>query len=465
MRSSASLVAAALVALAGCGPDDDAAVRATEGVLAGTVSYRERVALPADAMIGVRLEDVSRADVAATVLAEQRIAAEGRQVPVPFELRYPAERIEANRTYGVRAEIRAADGELMFTTTTHHGVLQGGEAPSGPVDILLERVSGGDAAAASDATITGDSWRLTAIRRPGAAEEPVGPDPEYTVQFGADGRYSGRAHCNSFTGGYERAAPGEITIRAGAATLAACLTPSIADEFLRALASVTSYEVTGDQLRLAYNTGGELTFVRAPPQAAAAPGVEGTFAEPGRTYVYDCDGDLSFTVRPGAGEVAFWAPESLGGAYQVLSMTRAASGVRYQEGDTVFWTKGDLATIEIGGQRFVDCRSNPSKVPWADAKRRGAIFRGLGQEPGWFVEIFADRLALVTDTGTNRTEAKHSGAVVDAGRMTYRTAEGPEVTIVIDRQPCADIMSGEPFEAAVTASIENRTLKGCGRFL
>src|SRR5262245_6912003 len=199
MRSSGSLIAAALVALAGCGPGEDTSVQAAEGVLAGTVGYRERMALPPDATIDVRLEDVSRADVAATVLAEQRIAAEGRQVPIPFELRYPVERIEQNRTYGVRAEIRAADGQLMFTTTTPHGVLQGGAAPSGPVDILLERVRGGDAAAASDGTITGDPWRLVAIRRPGAAEEPVGPDPEYTVQFGADGRYSGRAHCNNFT--------------------------------------------------------------------------------------------------------------------------------------------------------------------------------------------------------------------------------------------------------------------------
>jgi heat shock protein HslJ/uncharacterized membrane protein len=326
-----------------------------------------------------------------------------------------------------------------------------GAAPPGDI--------GGGAAAASNATITGEPWRLVAIQRPGAAEEPVGPDAEYTVQFAADGRYSGRAHCNSFTGGYEGAAPGKLTIRAGAATLAACPPPSIADEFLRALASVTSYQINGDDLRLTYNSSGELEFVRIVEQAAAAP-------EAGRTFVFDCDGGVSFTVRFGPGEMALWAPESLGGSYQVLSIARSGSGARYAEGDTVFWNKGDLATIEIGGQRFVDCRSNPSKVPWADAKRRGATFRGLGQEPGWFVEIFPDRLALVTDYGTNRTEAKHAGPILDdAGRTVYRTAEGRAVTIGIERQACADIMSGEPFEAAVTATVDNRTLRGCGRFL
>lgn len=323
----------------------------------------------------------------------------------------------------------------------------------------VPRASGDAAAAASDGTITGEPWRLVAIQRPGAAVEPVGPDPEYRVQFGADGRYSGRAHCNSFTGGYERAAPGQLTIRTGAATLAACPLPSIADEFLRALASATRYAVDGSELRLTYNTGGELRFVRTEEPAAAAPAV-------GQTFVYDCDGDVSFTVRTGADEMALWAPESLGGLYQVLSRVRAASGAQYREGDTLFWNKAELATFEIGGQRFVDCRSNPSKVPWADAKRRGATFRGVGQEPGWFVEVFPDRLALVTDYGTNRTEAKHSGPIVDdAGRTLYRTSEGREVTIGIDQQACADSMSGEPFEAAVTATVDNRTLKGCGRFL
>jgi putative lipoprotein len=448
----------ALAALVGCRPADDAAVQgASEGILAGTVTYRERMALPSDATIEVRLEDVSRADAPATVLAEQRVAAEGRQVPIPFELRYPADRIEANRSYGVRAQIHASGGELMFTTTLHHAVLQGGAAPAGSIEVVVQRAQG--VVGASDGTITGEPWRLVAIRRPGAPEESVGPDPQYTIAFGADGRYSGRAHCNSFTGAYERPAPGELGIRPGAATLAACPGPSIADEYLRALASSTRYEVSGDELRLAYNTSGELRFISEPRQAAAAP-------EVGRTFVFDCEGDLSFTVRTGPGEVALWAPQSLGGAYRVLSITRSASGARYQEGDTVFWNEGDLATFELGGRRYVDCRSNSSKVPWADAARRGVTFRALGNEPAWYVEIFPDRLAIVTDLGTNRTELAHGGAVVEGARTTYRAAaDGREATVVIDRRACADTMSGEAFEAAATVSFENRTFVGCGRFL
>jgi putative lipoprotein len=312
----------------------------------------------------------------------------------------------------------------------------------------------------SNATITGQAWRLAAIRRPGSVEERVGAEPQYTVEFGADGRYSGRAHCNSFTGSYERPGPGALQIRAGAATLAACPAPSLGDEYLRALASVTEYRVSGEGLRLSYNTSGELTFIReAVATAAAAP-------EAGRTFVYDCDGEVSFTLRTGPGEVALWAPDSLGGAYQVLSLVRSASGARYQESDTVFWSSGDLATFEFGGQRYADCRSNPRKVPWADAARRGATFRALGNEPAWYVEIFPERIALVTELGTKRTELRRGGVIVDGARTTYRGAvDGREATVVVERRACADSMSGEGFEAAATVTFESRTLRGCGRFL
>jgi uncharacterized membrane protein/membrane-bound inhibitor of C-type lysozyme len=311
----------------------------------------------------------------------------------------------------------------------------------------------------ADAAITGEIWRLVGLRRPGAAEEPVGAEPQYTVEFGADGRYLGRAHCNGFTGGYELAMPAELRIRAGAATPAACPQPSIADEYLRALASASRYAVSGDELRLAYNTSGELRFIREPPQATAAP-------ETARTFVYDCDGGVSFTVRTGPGEVALWAPAALGGAYQVLSLVRAASGARYEEGDTAFWSRGDLATLEFAGRRYVDCRSNPRAVPWADAKRRGATFRALGNEPAWYVEVFPERLAIVRELGTKRTELPHGGALVEGARTTYRAAaDGLEATVVIERRACADSMSGEGFEAAATITFEDRTLRGCGRFL
>jgi putative lipoprotein len=83
----------------------------------GTVTYRERIALPPTAVIKVQLADVSRADAPAIVLGEQVILAAGNQVPFKFEITFDPARIEASHTYAVQARIED-DGKLRFISTT-----------------------------------------------------------------------------------------------------------------------------------------------------------------------------------------------------------------------------------------------------------------------------------------------------------------------------------------------------------
>src|SRR3546814_10253232 len=54
--------------------------------VSGSVTYRERIALPPTARIEVKLDDVSLADAPSRTLASQRFAAEGKQVPFAFAL-------------------------------------------------------------------------------------------------------------------------------------------------------------------------------------------------------------------------------------------------------------------------------------------------------------------------------------------------------------------------------------------
>ena len=86
----------------------------------------------------------------------------------------------------------------------------------------------------------------------------------------------------------------------------------------------------------------------------------------------------------------------------------------------------------------------PEQGPWADAKRRGATFRALGNEPAWYVEIFADRLVSSRSSARSGPSSSMAGAIVEGRRTTYRAAaDGFEATVVIDRRACADSMSGE----------------------
>jgi putative lipoprotein len=82
----------------------------------GQISYRERIALPPGSTATATVSDVSRADVAAPVLAEIEIP--GTQVPIAFSLDVPTAQMTERGRYALRATIRDAAGDLRWTTDT-----------------------------------------------------------------------------------------------------------------------------------------------------------------------------------------------------------------------------------------------------------------------------------------------------------------------------------------------------------
>jgi putative lipoprotein len=89
---------------AACAVVAAASLTAQGARVSGTVTYRERVALTPRAAVEITLEDVSRADAAANVIARLRLESPG-QPPIAFELPYDASRIDPRRRYAVRAQI------------------------------------------------------------------------------------------------------------------------------------------------------------------------------------------------------------------------------------------------------------------------------------------------------------------------------------------------------------------------
>jgi uncharacterized lipoprotein YbaY len=108
------------------------------GVLTGTVNYLQRIALPPASVIEVHLEDVSRADAPAQVLASQTITTAGENVPIPFMLTYDPAQIDPRFTYGLRVRITTG-GELRWINTEHIAVLTGG-APTTGVEVIVQPV-------------------------------------------------------------------------------------------------------------------------------------------------------------------------------------------------------------------------------------------------------------------------------------------------------------------------------------
>jgi membrane-bound inhibitor of C-type lysozyme/uncharacterized membrane protein len=182
----------------------------------------------------------------------------------------------------------------------------------------------------------------------------------------------------------------------------------------------------------------------------------------GKTMVYECVG-YDFVARLGPGEMAVWLQDR----YTILSQVRSASGVRYEEGDTVFWTKGEEAMLQVGNQRFTECRLVPGRVPWEDARRRGVEFRAVGNEPDWYLEIQPGRHVLfVGGNGMQRVLVPEPGEVtLGSTRIYHAITETNDLRVEIVDELCSDTMKGNTFPSQVTVDLNGTTLWGCGRSL
>lgn len=93
----------------------ETAVKASYRIV-GSVTYRERVALPQKSVVTISLEDISLADRPSVRIAERSITPGRHQVPIKFVLEVDPARLEDNHRYAVRADIRDVRGNLLWTT-------------------------------------------------------------------------------------------------------------------------------------------------------------------------------------------------------------------------------------------------------------------------------------------------------------------------------------------------------------
>lgn len=132
--------------------EDGGEVGTMDNVVTGTVRYMQRSALPPNATLTVRLLDVSRQDVAATTIAEQRTPTAGKQVPFSFDLVYDRSKIIERNSYVVRAEIYSGD-RLLFTTDTAYPVITQGNPRN--VEITVVPVGSGQGGGQRDNVVRG----------------------------------------------------------------------------------------------------------------------------------------------------------------------------------------------------------------------------------------------------------------------------------------------------------------------
>lgn len=243
----------------------------------GTATFRERIALPPDAVFEATLEDASRAD------APERVVARARRAPAPnppitFVLTYEASRIRPNRTYVVRATIRAGD-RLMFTTSDVYRVLTRGTTDT--VSLML-RSAGAVApqspggAAGAVAPLQKTDWKAIELGGVAIPNPPAGREATLRLD---EGRVAGSDGCNRVSGTYMLSGD-SITFGRFAVTQMAC--PGSGDverRFHEALGATRRWRITGNRLELSDGMGKVVAKFDArtpPPATQADDGLGGT---------------------------------------------------------------------------------------------------------------------------------------------------------------------------------------------
>jgi len=100
----------------------------------GEVWYKERIALPQDAVLTVEVKDVSLMDAPAVVLAQ--IERSGVSTPAPFQFLINRDQFESGHTYAIGAKITLND-KLLFINTQAYNIDLGS---SEPMSVLVQKV-------------------------------------------------------------------------------------------------------------------------------------------------------------------------------------------------------------------------------------------------------------------------------------------------------------------------------------
>lgn len=265
------LWSAVTVILVACGGDAPSGLADAEppavARIEGQVVYRERIMLPPASEVEVQLEDISRPDAVATVMASVMFTPQGGP-PFAFSIDYAPADIDKGKQYALRARITDPDGRLRFSNTEYIDPFSGN-----PVEVLVQAVAttvsptptasgtrAGDAEpVAGEVHGEGDSdaavvWILDTLS--GAAAPAGAGGQAVDLQMHPDeGGVTGFAGCNRYRGQFSSDGHSShgtpIAFADMATTLMAC--PDGAElerAYLGVLARVDAYRMQGDHLAL-----------------------------------------------------------------------------------------------------------------------------------------------------------------------------------------------------------------------
>ncbi len=302
----------------------------------------------------------------------------------------------------------------------------------------------------------GTSWLAADI-----GGRAVAGQVQSTLVFESETRVVGSTGCNRYFAGLQLSG---TTLRLAniGSTRMACVLPAAMEQETRFLAGLEAARAYGldsntNQLWLLGEDGSELArFTRmGGPGAGTTPSEPAGNTAPGTlaAYFFQCANGPSLvamhTASPEVVDIVVFEGK------QRLTRVAAASGAKYSTGGVTYWNKGREATLDINGGSY-SCVEERAGSIREDARVRGAVFRGTGNEPSWVLEILADRIVFNEPFADRR-------AIVPRPTATFESVtEAHRLQGRIEQRECLDSMSGDRFEAQVEVQLDGRTYRGCG---
>lgn len=233
-------------------------------IVTGTITYRERVALPPDAVAELRIIDATTVDAKAPPVASVTVPFGGAQVPLPFSLQYDERRIVKSHLYTIRASI-ASNGELLFATDIARSVITQGNPTN--VDLVLSRVDPTEStvSASVSANASGEleasAWVLKDFEG-----DAVLTDTRITLDFNGRGRVTGSGSCNRYSATVELSGS-SIRVGAVGAARTACATAVSLQEvrYFESLEGANRFTLEGGVLSIYGAARRPMRFERAAP--------------------------------------------------------------------------------------------------------------------------------------------------------------------------------------------------------
>lgn len=234
-------------------------------------------------------------------------------------------------------------------------------------------------------------------------------DPSiYSIQFMADGTYNGQADCNRINGSFV-ADGANLTLQAGAMTLAACPPGSQSDEFLKELTAVASFLMQDGSLLLNLSQdGGTMKFGEQPVVAAPPAGTESPLS--GKIWQWlrleMSDGTTTDSPNPPAYTVEFLADgvisgqadcNTMGGTY---TLDGSALTIKVTQMTMMACPEGSMADVFV--QRLNETATY--------VIQNGALFLNLTLDSGNMV-FGEEPLAVLPEPAPGEPAAQATGNV------------------------------------------------------